>query len=304
MTSPPQSPTPLRRLFSSPDGRLRAGWRLLGQMVLLFTFLMIFGIPLGILIIYFPDLPMQALLLLNGLTLFLAINASVYLARRLLDRRSFGSLGLRWNAWAVRDLIFGILLTGAMMGLIFLIEWAAGWLTFESFAWENQNWGYVIAGTLVSALAFIMVGWHEELISRGYWLQNLTEGLNIYWALAISSGLFSLAHIANPNASTAAIVGLFLSGLFLAYGFLRTGQLWLSIGLHTGWNFFEGVVFGFPVSGSEFFRLVNHTVRGPELVTGGAFGPEAGLVLLPSLVLGTILIHLYTRNRTKQGSKG
>ena len=301
---PPQDRSPIHRLFLSPAGRLRSGWRLLGQASLLFIFLVVLGIPLGIVWILFPGLPRQGLLLIEGLILFLAINASVSLARPLLARRSFASLGLRWDAWAIRDLLFGILLTGLMMGLIFLIEWAAGWLTFEGFAWEDQSWGSVVAATLISALAFLMVGWHEELVSRGYWLQNLTEGLNLNWGLAISSGLFSLAHLANPNASWEAVVGLFFSGLFLAYSYLRTRQLWLSIGLHIGWNFFEGVIFGFPVSGSDFFRLVYHTVHGPELVTGGAFGPEAGLVLLPALVLGTALIYIYTRNRNDHGDKG
>ena len=81
------------------------------------------------------------------------------------------------------------------------------------------------------------------------------------------------------------------------YGWLRTQQLWLPIGLHIGWNFFEGVIFGFPVSGTETFRILNHTVSGPSLLTGGDFGPEAGLILIPALALGTCLTWLYTRSR-------
>ena len=85
---------------------------------------------------------------------------------------------------------------------------------------------------------------------------------------------------------------------FLLMAYLRTGQLWLSIGLHIGWNFFEGVVFGFPVSGLDIYRLIRHQIQGPEIWTGGAFGPEAGLIVLPALVIGAVLIYLYTRNRT------
>ena len=69
------------------------------------------------------------------------------------------------------------------------------------------------------------------------------------------------------------------------------------MGLHLGWNFFEGTIFGFPVSGLETFRLLHHTITGPSLITGGEFGPEAGLIVLPAMVLGAGLIYLYTRGR-------
>jgi hypothetical protein len=67
--------------------------------------------------------------------------------------------------------------------------------------------------------------------------------------------------------------------------------------LHIGWNFFEGVVFGFPVSGLDIYALTRIQVTGPVLWTGGAFGPEAGLILLPSLIVGSVLIYWFTRNR-------
>ena len=90
-------------------------------------------------------------------------------------------------------------------------------------------------------------------------------------------------------------MGIVLAGLFLALPYLLTRQLWLSIGLHIGWNFFEGVVFGFPVSGTDSFHLLRHTVSGPVLWTGGAFGPEAGLLVIPALIFGSLLVFAYTR---------
>jgi hypothetical protein len=219
----------------------------------------------------------------------------VFLARRLLDRRSFASLGLSWNRRAVRDLAFGFLLAGLLMGLVFLIEWMAGWLRFEGFTGEVVSWPVVLGRLAAMLLVFVAVAWQEELLARGYWLQNISEGLDLAWGVAISSGLFALAHFANPNASIQSIIGLVAAGLFLALGYLLTRQLWLPIGLHTGWNFFEGPVFGFPVSGLQFSPLVRHQVEGPEIFTGGAFGPEAGLVILPALLLGSLLIYQYSR---------
>ena len=140
----------------------------------------------------------------------------------------------------------------------------------------------------------VMVGWQEELLSRGYWLQNLEDGLGLPAALAISSILFALAHLANPHVSLMPILGLTAAGLFMAYGYLTTRQLWLPIGLHIGWNFFEGPVFGFPVSGTtDFFRLLDLSRHGPGFLTGGAFGPEAGLIQYPILLLGVWLIARY-----------
>jgi hypothetical protein len=156
----------------------------------------------------------------------------------------------------------------------------------------------VLSGLTTALLLFVLVGWQEELVSRGYWLQNLTEGLNRTWGVIISSALFALAHLGNPNASWAAVLGILAAGLLFAYGYLRTGHLWLPIGLHTGWNFFEGTVFGYPVSGlSGLYQLVRQSVKGPALLTGGPFGPEAGLVLLPAVLLGALGVFIYGRSR-------
>jgi len=300
MGIPPARPSLLQRLLLNPaERRPRAAWRLLGQLVLLVLIFILLGIPLGFWVAFFPGLSEETLLVVTNILAAIAITLSVYLARRTLDRRSFTSLGLRWDSLAARDLLFGILLAGLLMGLIFLVECAAGWLHFEGYTWEQQSWENILLGLLVSGLVFVLVGWYQELLSRGYWLQNLRDGLNLAWSVAISSALFALAHSLNPNVTWVAIIGLFAAGLFLAYGYLRTGQLWLSIGLHIGWNFFEGTVFGFPVSGALPFTLIRQSVQGPQLVTGGEFGPEAGLIVLPAMLLGAGLIYAYTINRLK-----
>lgn len=291
-------------IFQSPDEpRLRAGWRLLVQTILLFMLFICAGVPLGLLAVFTEiELSDSLSLGLNQVIGIFAITSSIFLARRFLDKRSIGSLGLKLNKWAPLDILAGVAITFFMMGTIYLIEVSAGWLTFEGFAWQNDSLLTVFGGTLGMLVVFILVGWNEELLSRGYHLQTLTSGLNIYWAVLISSAIFGILHLGNPNADAKFFVagGIFIAGVFLAYGYLATKELWLPIGLHIGWNFFEGVVFGFPVSGLDIYRLTHISVNGPDLWTGGPFGPEAGLVLIPGILVGTALVYGYSRFIRKQ----
>lgn len=289
---PRQERSILAEIFLSPDEpRLRAGWRLLIQTLLM----LVFGAVLGAIAFMLGILDLNSIWgqLLN----FMIITGSVYVARRWLDKRSFESLGLKLDRHTLLDLLAGLGITFVQMGFIYLLMLGLGWLTFEGFAWEVDPLSVVIPSVLSVFVAFVFVGWNEELLSRGYHLQTIASGLNLFWGVIISSAVFGLLHLGNPNATWVSAAGIFFAGVYLAYGYIRTKQLWLPIGLHIGWNFFEGVVFGFPVSGLDFYRLTRITVQGPELWTGGAFGPEAGLIVLPSLLLGGLLIYLYTRKR-------
>lgn len=289
---PTQERSILAQIFLSPDAlRLRAGWRLLIHTILM----LVLGTILGAVAFFLgiSDLSSVWGQILN----FFIITGSVYVARRWLDKQSFESLGLRLDKHTLLDILAGIGITFVQMGFIYVVMLGLGWLTFEGFAWEFDPINVVITGILTFLVVFIFVGWNEELLSRGYQLQTIASGLNLFWGVVISSAIFGLLHLGNPNATWVSAAGIFFAGVYLAYGYIRTKQLWLPIGLHIGWNFFEGVVFGFPVSGLDIYALTRIRVQGPELWTGGAFGPEAGLIVLPSLILGAFLIYLYTMRR-------
>ncbi|NIS82484.1 MAG: CPBP family intramembrane metalloprotease [Anaerolineales bacterium] len=290
MTSSPH-PSRLRQILLSDDEpRLRAGWRLMLHSLL--VLLLAFSLS-WILLLIPPDALSLATLDV------LVFTCATWIARRFLDKRTFLSLGFTFDRHTLSDLAVGFFLPVLMFSLIYGIETAMGWLHFDSFAWATADLELVVLQTIGLFILFIAVGYSEELLSRGYHLQNLIEGINLSWALFLSSFIFGVLHITNPNATWVSVVGITVSGYFLAYGWIRTKKLWLSIGLHIGWNFFEGPVFGFPVSGMQSFSLLQHTVDGPILITGGEFGPEAGLVLLPAMLLGAFLIRMYTSNRVK-----
>jgi membrane protease YdiL (CAAX protease family) len=291
------------KIFVSPaERRLRAGWRLLLQVLL-----QIFMTAAAGLVLYVAgnslfmklggDGALAALAAGEVIETF-AMLTSLLLVRRFLDHRPFESLGLRMYSRTALDLAAGIGITFVIMGLIFGAEWALGWLTVKGSALSTTPVFSVITNATLWLGVFVAVGWNEELMSRGYHMQTIASGMGWFWGLMISSAIFGLLHLGNPNATWLSAAGIFFAGVFLGYAYLRTGQLWLSIGLHIGWNFFEGVVFGFPVSGLDTYRIALATDRGPNLWTGGAFGPEAGLIILPALAIGLALIYLYTRRRT------
>ncbi len=283
----------LSRIFLTDDqSRLRAGWRLLIAVILTGLFFQIVDMVRSALSMTGPTTS-----IVGSLIDFAVVTGAIYMARRFADKRSFASLGLNINRQAGFDIIAGITIAFVLMFLIYLIEYFLGWLNFESFAWQVDSPSTVITYTLRYLVVLIFVGWNEELLYRGYILQTLTSGLNLIWALLITSIYFGIEHLSNPNSSWMAVAGIFFIGLFFAYGYLRTSQLWLPIGIHIGWNFFQNAVFGLPVSGFDRPGLFRITVSGPDLWTGGAFGPEAGLIIFPICFLGALLIYMYTKRR-------
>ncbi len=307
--NPPQTPEKrsiLARVFLSPERRrLRAGWRLLGQLLIWILLNSILFVILSVILSFGGITPSFNLsFFLVQLTNALAITLSVYIARGYLDQQSFTSLGLLSNRQGLIDLLVGVGITLVMFLAIFLIQFAAGWLRFDGFSWQADLPGLSLETLVLYFAIMILVGWQEEILWRGYWLQNLADGLNMFWGIVISSVIFAGFHLINPGSSWISSLGIFIAGIFLAYGYQTTRQLWLPIGLHIGWNFFEGPIFGFPVSGLETPAVFLHTSTGPTLITGGRFGPEAGLIFLPALLIGVGLIYLYTRRRNLTAMAG
>lgn len=153
--------------------------------------------------------------------------------------------------------------------------------------------GLLMAG-LWQAIALAPAGIGEELLLRGLGLQALRRGLGDVAAVVLSSVLFGVLHLGNPNATPVAALIIVLVGLWFGAVRLRSGSLWMPIGLHLAWNLFEGFVFGQPVSGN----LVGPSLLVSPLTeagfwSGGAFGPEASgwtAVVLCLALAATLLV--------------
>jgi membrane protease YdiL (CAAX protease family) len=278
--------------ISKTEKRMRAFWRLVAQYVLNKVIILLLGGLVYLVVVKLLDKSIDQIL--GSAIGFIGITLSVFVARRYLDRRPFLSLGLTIDRSSLQDVITGFGVAGLLIAGIFWTELGFGWLRVEEFAWQQMPPMKLAGDLLLMLLLFMMVGWQEELQYRGYSLHNLENGLNRSWGVGLSSLIFAISHLSNPNISIVAIFGLIFSGVFLAFPFILTRRLWLSIGLHTGWNFFEGTIFGFQVSGlSGMPRLIVQSVDGPTLITGGEFGPEAGIILYPIIILGCLIIAIY-----------
>lgn len=223
-----------------------------------------------------------------SLTLTILLSSSVlvivvaFLFRRLLDRQSIGSMGFAWKGHeqqAAAGFLLGILLPGAGS----LLLYATGHID-----WVDTQ---VDRGALATGLLlFTLTAFCEEIAFRGYLLNNLLLSYRRWVALGISALLFALVHLGNAHLNPVALVNLLAGGVLLGLNYVYTRNLWFSICFHFTWNFFQGPVLGYEVSGLGLPSLWQMDRKGDVLLTGGAFGFEGSAVATGLLVLAILLV--------------
>ena len=137
---------------------------------------------------------------------------------------------------------------------------------------------------------FIVVSLNEEIAIRGYILHNLSQSFNKYIALIISSFVFMAMHLGNPNIGVLPLMNLFLAGIFLGVYRIHKNNLWFPIGAHLMWNYLQGPIYGFEVSGNKINSLFEQKLNGHELLTGGNFGYEGSIILTVFLIISIFLM--------------
>ncbi len=273
------------KIFYNPaENRLRAGFRIL----IITSLLIASGVTLN-------SFTVSSLAFTVGLAIIVLL--ALWVAANFLDHRPFRDYGFTLNAEWFRDLMAGALIAGISMGVIFIILHSFGWITITESSFD-------VRPELFNYLLFMMgVSVWEEGFFRSYLIPNLKEGLKISWisntwalilAVILSSLLFAAGHMTNPGASHLAALNIFIAGAILAYPFIATGSIALSTGLHLSWNYFQSAVFGLPVSGGQFDHgILQSDIIGPQIFTGGEFGPEGGIIGFIGLMVMIIFIHIY-----------
>lgn len=283
--------------FPPEERRLRTGWRLLLQSLVLVGFIL--GMQFILRYYLYSNFPalFSYDFYISRFILFLGITGTVFAARVILDNRSLKSLGLHLDGKAGLDFAVGMGISFLIAGFLFLVFWALDWVNFQGFAWNVDVPQQFTLFWFIFLVVFSAKAWQEEILFRGYWLKNIQDGLHDYWAIGISALVFSLIHVFSTGFSVRALAALLVLGLFYGYALVSSGQLWLPLGLHLGWKVFGGNLFGFRVNGLQVPGLLIQQLDGPALWTGGVFGPDAGLMIFPALILGSFLIWVYTVSR-------
>lgn len=270
----------LHRIFIGRDGVLRSGW-VIALFLLVYgaivtaasSFLWVLGIP--------PRRQLDApeLGLYSASSLFAALVATAVACRA--ARQPFGAAGFR-HPFPGRQAALGAAVGAFAISVLAAVPAATGHSVLSA---STASAAELVKGGL-RQLAFVgPQSISEEIILRGVVLQQLVKGTNRWVAVMLTGVVFGLAHAGNPHVTWTALVNVALAGIWFGVLVVRTGSLWIALGLHVSWNWFEGFVWGQPVSGAVPGTALVHRVTAQDAAwTGDDFGPEGSLVATALLV--------------------
>ena len=215
----------------------------------------------------------------------------VWFFMKFIDKENFVKLGFETKN-KLNEFIIGLGMGAIIMTVGYLILLFMDEIIFQSVLFDIKE-------IVISILLFTFVAVLEEVFLRGYILKNLMVSFNKYTALIVSSLLFSLLHALNPNVDLFSLTNIFLAGILLGISYIHTKNLWFPIALHLSWNLFQ-TLFGFNVSGQDFYSLIEFSITENNVLNGGAFGFEGSIFSLVAMIIAIVVIGIYysKKNRT------
>ncbi len=191
-----------------------------------------------------------------------------------------------------KDLLSGISLAIVLYAVGFGVSLLAGAIEIAGVVFNPSS-------LLISFVFFLLVAITEEFALRGFILERMLQGgVNKFWALFLSATLFSLVHIANPNFDFLSFINILLAGILLGSSYIYTRNLCFPIALHWFWNWIQGPVLGYEVSGNKFCDgLLTLHLPEANLINGGAFGFEGSILCTVLMVAGTaVILKMFRKN--------
>jgi membrane protease YdiL (CAAX protease family) len=262
-------------IFLNEKHEVRSGWKFAIYIVFFLLIWVATGVALSIFVGRNVEIAENqlALLGLNEIALFVPAVIAMLLTIRFLDRRPLRTFGIgllpRWR----RDLLAGLILAAAMLGVLIVGCKLLGELSVR---WTGSQ---VPGITLLATFGLLLLAaLNEELVFRAFPLQILIDGIGEWPAMIVMSVLFGALHISNPNSSILGTFNTILAGILLSLAYVRTRSLWLPYAIHVGWNLGLGFVLGFALSGLGIASLWTTGVSGSDTILGGSYGPEGGLL--------------------------
>ena len=220
---------------------------------------------------------------------------ALWVATKFIDRKPLMSIGLSVKD-KTNEMLIGLAFALAFIGGLFAILWLIGAINVTGYVGFKP-------GVFIVSMMLFMAAFDEELIFRGYILNNMMDATSNRWiALAGSSVLFALLHAGNPSiwSTWVPMTELFAAGFILGISYTFTKNLWFPTFIHFGWNFFQGL-FGFEISGLnvDSWKMISHENSGnvPDIVSGGSFGIEGSVITLSCTIICTYLIFKYYNDK-------
>jgi membrane protease YdiL (CAAX protease family) len=226
---------------------------------------------------------------MRNLLLPIAMFAAYAIVVRLIERRAANELDIRRG---LATFLSGLAVGSILMGAVYLVLWLLGMARFSS--------GAGFEGLTAAVMFNLATAMGEELLFRAVLFRIAEQVAGTTVAIVMSAAIFGILHAANPGATAFGIGALTIEfGIMLALAYVLTRNIWLAVGIHMAWNFTQGYVFGVEVSGaSQPYSILKTSVSGPDLLTGGSFGPEGSIVALGiSVVASAVLAVLILRKR-------
>jgi membrane protease YdiL (CAAX protease family) len=292
----------MKKIFTNKNSQVRSGFKIASTFgsyfIINIIISMIIGISLAIIAIstkkvavpdlekYLNDLTTTntGFIISLGIIQCICMIVAVWLFWKIFDKEPIREIGLINIKKGYKDLFKGLLFGTVSMSLVFIILLASKNISLKA-PLSSPNFNTSLLAWLVM---FILVGINEEMFSRGYCMTVLKQTGNKWVVVIVSSIIFSVMHSLNPSMSIISYLNLFLYALLAAYMFLKSKNLWLPIGYHIMWNYFQGNIFGFEVSGLATESLYKLNTPAKNIITGGAFGPEGGIVVTFIIMVGFI----------------
>ena len=274
-----ESPSIVSRILLNPDG-LRPVWRLLLYFCMYEVLKFVVEIILSQLVRQ-PILQLWLMMIAEAGLLVAALVPALLLSR--MEERSFGVYGFLLRKGWRKNFVAGVIWGLAAITLLILCLRVVGVFHFGPLVLHGFRMAKFAAfwGAL-----FLLVGFYEEFLVRGYSQFTLAQETGFWPAAAVLSLIFGALHVNNPGESLPGICGAVCIGLFFCLTLRRTGNLWFAVGFHAAWDWSESYLYSVPDSGQLApGRLMHSSLHGPKWLTGGPTGPEASVFLFVVLVV-------------------
>ena len=208
---------------------------------------------------------------------------------KVIEKNSLSTLGFVKKNW-LKYLGLGILLSLLQMGVIALVYQVGGIGTFEL----NELSLEPILFILGLFPFWLLQGGTEEVATRGWLLTRIAARTNLPLAIAISSSLFGILHLGNSGVTFLSVLNIILDGVLAGLLFIYTDSIWLVVAQHGTWNYVQGNLLGFQVSGTGAdASIFSFTMGdGPDWLTGGTFGAEGSIITTLVLLLSVLIVYL------------